>query len=343
MVVVVERMPGSAAMRSVTTWAMSSWVLTRSMAIRSYCPVTEKHSYTPSMPAMAVPSGTTSAGVTVSTKTNAVITVRTVVGRDRPVVRRLLVGGVVALERLVGQRRPGVGPRRVLQDRTDRRVPVVGWAERRAVHAAADADGPALAGLVAECVGQRLDRVAVAHLEAVEVEERVQFDERELAVATEELLGGGAQVVAGDRMGRGRQRRQPAAAGLGRTAGPAVRHDGPQPVVHLERVGREGPAARQPHRGVVLELPQGGDDQEAPAFERLTLGLADARQPSGFAVGVGHPELPEGGRERPVTETVHDGTSDRSWPRRMSGAQGGGALSIGRAPKPYVGQHAGTV
>src|SRR3954464_10017020 len=100
MCVSVDWTPGTLLSRSATTIATSSWERTRTMAIRSICPVTEYTSLTPSMAAI---SSATSGIRATSAFTNTMAVIMSPTLADR------LVHGPDRTTLVEGhQRRPGL-------------------------------------------------------------------------------------------------------------------------------------------------------------------------------------------------------------------------------------------
>lgn len=144
----------------------------------------------------------------------------------------------------------------------------------------------------------------IANLEAVDVQQGVQLDERERAVTPKELLGGAPERLTPELHGLHGQRGQPQATGLRGPAVATVVSEGPEGLVDLERLVDHGPAGLQPLGGLVVERVE-------PVDQLLTFGvdqLADAGAETGGVArrdeGLG-PASREGRGEGTIGACVH--------------------------------------
>jgi hypothetical protein len=83
--------------------------------------------------------------------------------------------------------------------------------------------------------------VGVTDLEAVEVEQRVQLDEREHAESTEQLLRRGPELAATEAHRLGRPGRQPSTSRPGRSTVAPIGSERPELLVQFGGLGMDPP------------------------------------------------------------------------------------------------------
>jgi hypothetical protein len=141
------------------------------------------------------------------------------------------------------------------------------------VDASFDAAAVVAAGLVAEGVGQGLDRLVAGDAVAVEVEQGVELAEREAAVATQDRQARGAQGAAPEHAVRSREGAERGTSTWGRSPAVVGRDQGPELVAQIFEGGQHGDAALvEPAQLAVDEVQLGEQlvtfDLEVAAFGR---------------------------------------------------------------------------
>jgi hypothetical protein len=166
--------------------------------------------------------------------------------------------------------------------------------------------------LPAEGVGERLDRVGAVDGVPVQVEEGVELDEPQRAVAVQQGQAGSSQCVATKRFRVGDDGWEGNSAGRGWPPAAVVGELGPQPVVERPGLVDDAPASLEPRAGHAIEVLELLHEVLALLVELVARDGMDAGGAPGRPVRVGR-HRPRRGRQGTIGVGMHGTTPGSCW------------------------------